>query len=447
MSGPRPGDDTAFFGHPKGLLYIALTEGAERFSYYSMQTLLVLYMVKHLLVGGHAEAVWGLGWLTAWRYHGLGGQPLASAIFGDYASLVFLTPILGGWLADRWLGRRAALLAGSAIMALGHALMAFEGCFIIAMALMIVGVGLFKGNIASQLGELYQPDDPRRAMGFQVFYIALNLAVIVAPLISGTMGERLGWHWGFGAAGVVMLAGLVLYHHATPWLPPQRRAAPDASPTTGLTRADWPRLAAIGLLIPAQAMVLLINMQIYNAYMVWVDARFALSAFGWTIPTSWVVTLDAAISFPMLLGVIAFWRWHARTTGKETDELTRMIIGGLFMVVGALCLVIAAQAPAGARIGLFWPVLFHVFNNIGTAHIMPLGLALFVRLAPPALNATVVGVYYLTFFLANQAVGITGGWLGAMPATQFWLMHAASSAAGLVLFGVVRLVLGRQPPA
>ena len=214
--------DRAFVGHPKGLGYLAMVEACERFSYYSMQTLLVLYMVNYLLPE-RFDSVMGLGWLQQWRYGGAEGQPLASSIFGDYTSLVYFTPILGGFLADRWLGRRMALILGGAVMALGHFLMAFEATFLLALVTLIVGVGLFKGNIASQVGELYKEGDLRRAMAFQIFYIAINVSVIIAPLISGTLGEDVGWHYGFGAAGVVMVIGLGIYLAAGPYLPADNR--------------------------------------------------------------------------------------------------------------------------------------------------------------------------------------------------------------------------------
>ena len=187
-----------------------------------MQTLLVLYMVKYLLLPAHIGGVIGLEWLQANYYGGLQGQPLASKIFGDYTALVYLTPIAGGFIADRWLGRRATLILGGLVMALGHFLMAFEGAFLFALLSLVVGVGLFKGNIASQVGELYADNDVRRAMAFQIFYIAINVSVIAAPLVSGSLGEKVGWHWGFGTAGVVMVAGLLLYLAARPWLPAAR---------------------------------------------------------------------------------------------------------------------------------------------------------------------------------------------------------------------------------
>ncbi|MGC1470593.1 MAG: oligopeptide:H+ symporter, partial [Sphingorhabdus sp.] len=261
--------DRAFLGHPKGLGYLAFVEGCERFSYYSMQTLLVLYMVKYLLLPENAAGVIGLDWLKGW--YGLDGQPLASKIFGDYTSLVYLTPIAGGFIADRWLGRRSTLILGGLFMTLGHFLMAFEGSFLFALMALIVGVGLFKGNIASQVGELYKPEDLRRAMAFQIFYIAINVSVIAAPLVAGTLGERVGWHWGFGTAGIVMVIGLILYIMAEPWLPADNRPAKDAKASAAkepLTRQDWLRIVAVVSLVPILAVALLTNQQIFNAYLV-----------------------------------------------------------------------------------------------------------------------------------------------------------------------------------
>ncbi|MBS1239295.1 MAG: amino acid transporter, partial [Proteobacteria bacterium] len=350
-------NDRAFIGHPKGLGYLALVEGCERFSYYSMQTLLVLYMVNYLLLPEHAAGVLGLGAVKDW--YGLDGQPLASRIFGNYSSLVYLTPIAGGFIADLWLGRRAALIAGGAIMAMGHFLMAFEGSFFFALLALIVGVGLFKGNIASQVGELYKEGDLRRAMAFQIFYIAINVSVIGAPLISGTLGEKIGWHYGFGCAGVVMVVGLLIYLKAGPWLPADNRPKKGeaAAPKQKLTRNDWTRILAVVTLVPVMAVALLTNQQIFNAYLVWADQQFQLTFFGETLPTTWMITIDATLSFAMLVAVAWFWKWRADTTGREPDELGKMIIGSFFTIAGGLCLVIAAATQGGGKIGLFWPVM------------------------------------------------------------------------------------------
>src|SRR6187551_739421 len=201
-----------FLGHPRGLWFLAFTEAWERFSYYGMQSLLVLYMVKYLFLPGRIERVMIF---DAFRqlplYSGLDGQPLASAIFGTYTASVYLTPIFGGFLADRVLGRRRTVLLGALTMAAGHFLMAFETAFLFALLCLVLGCGMFKGNIASQVGGLYKPEDLRRADAFQIFYLGINAGVIASPLIVGTLGEVYGWHYGFAAAGVGMLLATGIY--------------------------------------------------------------------------------------------------------------------------------------------------------------------------------------------------------------------------------------------
>ena len=438
-------DDRAFLGHPKGLGYLGFTEACERFSYYSMQTLLVLYMVNYLLLPGHIEKVTGLAWLRGWHYPGLDGQPLSSAIFGDYTSLVYLTPILGGIIADKLTGRRIALIAGALVMAVGHFLMAFEGAFLFALLALIVGVGLFKGNIATQVGELYAENDLRRAMAFQIFYIFINVSVIAAPLVSGTLGQKVGWHYGFGCAGVVMVLGLILYLSGRRWLPEDRgRARKGKAPPEKLSRNDWNCLIYLLILIPVMAISLLTNQEIFNAYLVWGDQQFNLSFMGTTLPSSWLITLDATLSFSMLVAVAAFWKWWSLKR-REPDEVSKMIIGSVFTIAGGACLFTAALTqPAGAKIGLFWPFMFHLLNSIGFAHILPISLALFTKIAPKQITATVIGLYYLTFFAANKMVGYIGGLYSSLPTTTFWLIHIASAAFGLVAFAAFKLVLGKQ---
>ena len=434
---PAPPHDRAFLGHPKGLGYLSFTEACERFSYYSMQTLLVLYMVKYLLLPGHVENVVGLEWVRVHLFSGLEGQPLASAIFGTYTSLVYATPILGGIIADKWLGRHRTLVAGGIFMAIGHFLMAFEGSFLLALFSLVVGVGLFKGNIATQVGALYKDTDLRRAMAFQIFYIAINASVIIAPLVSGTLGEKIGWHWGFGTAGVVMVLGLIIYLSGKQWLPEDsvRPAKGEpAAPREKMSKNDWTRTIALVTLIPVMAVSLLTNQEIFNAYLVWGDEQFELTFHGTTLPTSWLITLDATLSFAMLVAVAWFWKWWGKTR-NEPDELGKMIIGSFFTIAGGLCLFMAAftQAP-GTKIGLAWPFMFHLLNSIGFANILPVSLALFTKVAPKAITATVVGLYYLAFFAANAIVGYVGGLYSSLPTTTFWLLHVATAVFGLVAF-------------
>jgi len=438
--------DRAFLGHPKGLGFLGFTEACERFSYYSMQTLLVLYMVNYLLLPEHIGKVMGLDWLRSWHYPGLDGQPLSSAIFGDYTSLVYLTPILGGIIADKLTGRRIALIAGALVMALGHFLMAFEGAFLFALLSLIIGVGLFKGNIATQVGELYSESDLRRAMAFQIFYIFINVSVIAAPLISGTLGQKVGWHYGFGCAGVVMVLGLIIYLSGQRWLPADNRPARrvESAPRERLSRHDWTCLIYLLILIPVLAISLLTNQEIFNAYLVWGDQHFNLTFMGTTLPSSWLITLDAILSFSMLVAVAAFWKWWS-LKHREPDEISKMIIGSFFTIAGGLCLFMAALTqPEGGKIGLFWPFMFHLMNSIGFAHILPISLALFSKIAPKQITATVIGLYYLAFFIANKVVGYVGGLYSSLPTTTFWLIHIASAAFGLIAFVVFKLVIGHR---
>jgi POT family proton-dependent oligopeptide transporter len=439
-------DDRAFLGHPKGLGYLGFTEGCERFSYYSMQTLLVLYMVKYLLVPGRMENVVGLGWLNAHVYPGLSGQPLASAIFGTYAALVYATPVLGGIVADKWLGRNTTLIAGGILMAIGHFLMAIQSAFVFALLALVLGVGAFKGNIATQVGALYGPNDLRRAMAFQIFYIFINVSVIIGPLISGTLGQKVGWHWGFGCAGVVMVLGLFIYLSGRKYLPVENRPVrgEERVPREPLSREDWMCVVYLLILIPVLAVSLLTNQEIFNAYIVWGDEQFNRNIFGWAFPSTWLITIDAAVSFAMLVAVAAFWKWWGAHR-REPDEISKMIIGSLFTIAGGLCLFMAALTqPAGGKISMFWPLMFELFNSIGFAHVLPISLALFSKISPKQITSTVIGLYYLCFFIANAVVGYVGGLYSSLPTTTFWLLHVASAVFGLVAFIVFKIVIGHR---
>lgn len=446
--------DRAFLGHPKALGYLAFTEAWERFSYYGMQTLLALYLVKVLLLPGHVE---NIAFFASFRklYGGLDGQPLASAIFGTYTALVYLTPIFGGLIADRWLGKRMAVLIGAVVMAAGHFLMAFEVSFLLALLCLVIGCGLIKGNLASQVGTLYKPEDLRRADAFQIYYLGINAGVIISPLIVGSLGQGVGWHWGFGAAGVGMLISLCIYIAGQKYLPradfsarrtghPVTTAAESgdaAPPPPRLTRADIPALAAVLLLIPVMAVAIVPNNQIFNVYLVWGDARFSLSFFGVHFLSSWLVTIDAIVSVSFLLLVALFYRWYGKRH-REPDELTKIIIGSAFSIAGMMCLAAAAlTTPADAKISMFWPMMFELLNSIAFAHMLPVSLALFARLAPRALHATVIGFYYLAFFGANTLVGWVGGFYETMNTTSFWLLHAGLAGGAGLVFLLFKLAL------
>ena len=171
-----------------------------------------------------------------------------------------------------------------------------------------------------------------------------------------------------------MVAGLLLFLAARPYLPDNRRRAKD-EPREKMGPGDWPRVFALILLVPAMAISLLTNQEIFNAYLVWADQQFQLTFFGMTLPTSWMITIDAALSFSMLVAVAAFWKWRSVRTGSEPDELGKMIIGSFFTIAGGLCLYMAALTQGSAKIGLAWPLMFHLLNSIGFAHILPVSLS------------------------------------------------------------------------
>ena len=221
---PYAGRDVGaeLFGHPRGLTFLFTTEMWERFSYYGMRSLLVLYMTKYLLLPDHAGNVVGLvGFRHALEsvFGPLDVQPLSSQIWGFYTGLVYFTPIFGGLLADRVLGRRRTVVIGAVLMAIGHFMMAVEQLFLFALLALILGNGCFKPNISTQVGRLYPPGDHRRDRAYSIFYVGINVGAFLAPLVCGTLGERAGWHYGFAAAGVGMCIGLAIYLYALPVLP------------------------------------------------------------------------------------------------------------------------------------------------------------------------------------------------------------------------------------
>jgi POT family proton-dependent oligopeptide transporter len=441
-----------FLGHPVGLPVIAFTEAFERFSYYGMQTLLVLYMTKALLLSPHVERIAGFGWFNqvlTWIY-GVppNTQALASHILGTYAALVYLTPIFGGLLADRWLGKTRTVTIGALLMAAGHFLMAFDASFLVALLLLVLGVGCLKGNLASQVGALYPAGDARATDGYQLYYMGISGGAFLGATICGALGEKVAWHWGFGAAGVGMVIGLAIYLAGRRHLPPEPgivRVAADAGKPTTLTVRDWKVLLLLALMIPVLAVSALGNQQMFNAYLIWADRSYDFMLFGLRIPTSFLVSFDAITGFLLMGGTVLFWRWFARHW-PEPDQMSKLIIGCLissaaFILVG----VVASQhAATGVKPALWLALCINMLNNIGFANVFPVSLALYSRLAPAGFAGTVIGIYYLFLFLAGILVGIVGGWLDIMPPAQFWGIHVAAILGAAAVFLGIKLAFGRM---
>lgn len=451
------------FGHPRGLWYLCFCEGFERFSYYGMQALLVLYLTQYLLLPGHIEHVAGFeqfraGVSTAYQWLGYlfgignGGDistpvATAAAITGVYSSGVYLTPIIGGFLADRVIGRTGTVIIGSLLMVLGHFLMAFDVSFVFAILCLFVGVGCFKGNIASQVGELYAINDLRRGEAYQLFMLGIQISVVAAPIVTGGLGA-INWHYGFGAAGVGMAIALVVYLVGRKNLPPDHRKLEAAAKAKGvqakLTGRDIAAMAVLVALLPVLAASAIGNQEIFNAYLLWGDAHYQLEFFGQRMPTAWLVSLDAVVSFVTMVGVVAFWRFYGKWR-KEPDEIVKIAIGSLIAAIGPLVLAWAAanEAATGQKASLLVGLGFHIFNDIGFAMVFPVGLALYSRAAPKAFSGLFIGVYYLHLFMCNLATGKLAGMIETMSGSAFWTMHAGIIAgAGVIL--LVAAILFRK---
>jgi len=442
---PPAGKD--ILGHPRGLAYLVFAEAWERFSYYGMQALLVLYLTQYLLLPENLAHVVGFVPFRAFL-EGLYGPlatpvTLAAAITGLYSAGVYFTPMIGGWIADQFLGRTATVALGAIFMVAGHFLMAFDVAFIAAILCLFVGVGLFKGNIASQVGELYGPGDLRRSNAYQTFLLGVQIAVIIAPIVTGFLGEKIAWHYGFGAAGVGMAIALVVYLSGRKYLPPERPrgAAAKAAPQPKLTGRDWATMAVLVALLPVLAMTAIGNQEIFNAYLLWGEQNYNLVFFGETMPVSWLVSLDAIISTLTVGGALVFWSVWAKYW-KEPDEIVKLAIGAL-IAAGAPLLLAAASAhvvATGQKVSLLWGIGFHVINDVGFAMIFPVGLALFSRAAPRQVGGLFIGIYYLHLFICNFATGKVAGLIETMDGSTFWGMHAAIIAAGAVLLVVFALL-------
>jgi proton-dependent oligopeptide transporter, POT family len=433
--------DTAFIGHPVGLAWLSGSEFWERFAYYGMQTLLVLYLTHYLLQPGHIEQVLGFDAFRrfiGWIYGTQSQMALASNTAQLYAALVYVTPLAGGYIADRLIGRTATVSLGAIIMVIGTFLLALNSTFLIALALLLAGVGCFKANIASQVGALYRTDDPRRADGFQIYFLGIQLAVIISPFICGTLGQKVDWHLGFVAAGVGMVFGLAIYLAGRRNFPPEPiRKKGDHVERPPLTARDWKTVILLVALLPVLAVSIIGNQEIFDAYLVWGEKAFQTVFFGFNMPITWLVSLDAFVSAVTMVGVIAFWRWYGRHW-PEPAEITKIVIGVAISALGPLVLAGCAMVADSTHhpVPLYWAVGFHLLNDIGFANVLPVGLALYSRTAPKGLGGVMIAVYYVHLFIGNTLTGYLGGLLGTMANSTFWLLHAGLMAiAAVILLG------------
>ncbi|MFO1338600.1 MAG: peptide MFS transporter [Burkholderiaceae bacterium] len=414
---PTPRTDATWFGQPRGLTVLFLTEMWEKFSFFGMRTLQIYYMIKQLHFA----------------------QADASLIYGLYAGGVYLTPLFGGYAADRWLGRRRAVFSGGVLMAMGHFALASEALFFPALALIAVGNGLFLPNLPSQVGDLYGPQDPRRGGAFNIYYVGVNLGALLAPLVCGTLGEVYGWHVGFGAAGVGMCLGLAVYALGARHLPPDppRRPRPaaraDAAPAAG---------SFVPLLLVALAVIVFRSAyeQSGNTLAVWAETGVDRHVFGFEVPVTWVQSLNPLFVFLFTPLVVAAWR-RAAANGREPPALVKMALGAAGVALSYLLLaVVASVGGAGAAHGL-WLLLFFALYTLGELYILPVGLGLFARLAPAGMGATVIAAWFLASFGGNLLSGVVGrAWAWWGPGGFFLALAAIAGGAAAALLALAPLL-------
>jgi POT family proton-dependent oligopeptide transporter len=408
-------------GHPRGLYILFFTEMWERFSYYGMRSLLVLYMVQSL----HFEVV------------------PASQLYGLYTGLVYLTPALGGLIADRYLGRDKAIVLGGILMALGHFTMVLTPLpfFILALFFIVLGCGLFKPSISVQVGALYAADDPRRDNAYSIFYMGINLGSFLAPLICGTLGQRLGWHYGFGAAGLGMLIALVVYiwgrssiviHSDHRQTNHAKMDTPASTPTK-----PWQRIAAlVGLGLFGNIAFWATFEQAGTSLTLFADqsTNLVVPGFGMSMPSSWFQTANPL--FIMLLTPLFAIGWEALRRRQREPSVPLKFVLGLALVAAGFAVMHKAgvQADKAQQVSPLWLLGAYFLNTCAELCISPVGLSVVTRLAPARWLSLLMGLW-----LASQAIA---NFIGGQMASEYAsVSHGAFFMGPVWLAGISACIL------
>ncbi|MEO6925669.1 MAG: peptide MFS transporter [Rhodanobacter sp.] len=409
-----------WFGHPRGLTVLFLTEMWEMFSFFGMRAILVYYMTKHLDMD----------------------QEYASLVYGAYAAFVYFTPVFGGMLADRWLGKARAVVIGGSMMALGHFMMSSEALFYPALCMIALGNGLFLPSLASQIEGLYRDGDVRSKSAYNIYYVGINLGGFLAPLVCGTLGESFGWHWGFAAAGFGMLLSLVIYLAGRRYLPPEpARGAETRAARPPMDRATRDRFA---FLIGIAAIVVVFRgayEQNGNTIALWADTGIDRQlASGWVIPMTWFQSINSLAVFAFTPFLVARWARLAKR-GVDTPLLARMAFGAAIVAASYVALgVVAGWGEShGVRVSWLWLFVWFVVFTIGELYILPVGLALFGRLAPEGFRATSIATWFFAGFFGNLLAGALGTlWSKLGHGVFFSLIGAVAGLSAVLLYMLSR---------
>ena len=428
-------------GHPRGLTTLFFTEMWERFSYYGMRSILVLFMVAPIAEGG-------LGFDTM----------KATSLYGTYTMAVYLLAIPGGYVADRLLGARRSVLVGGIVIAAGHFSMVFASTasFYAGLVMIAVGTGLLKPNISAMVGGLYPSDDPRRESGFSIFYMGINLGAALSPLACGYLAQSAGfksllasngmspessWHWGFGAAGVGMTLGLIQYlvhrerlRHVGNLTTPAERIA---TPNQPLTRQEWLRVAAIGVFFAFTVLFWSVYEQAGSSLTLFADRLTRNEAFGWAFPSSWFQSVQAVFVIALAPVYSAMW---LKMDNRQPSSPAKFSIGLLFLGLGTLLMVPAAVMAGSGRVSPWWLVVVYFLQVVGEMCLSPVGLSTVTRLAPAKLVGLMMGVWFLASAIGNKFAGELGGLFDdANPTGNAWLFGgmAAGSLVAAALLAVL----------
>ncbi len=409
----RPRD--SWFGQPRGLTVLFLTNMWEQFSYFGMRALLIYYMTTNLLLD----------------------QQTSSFVYGAYTAFAYFTPIVGGALADRLLGKRRAVIAGASIMAVGHFMMASEALFYPALATIALGNGLFLPTLPSQINDLYEANDARRAWAYNVYYVGINIGGFLAPLVCGTLGEVYGWHYGFGAAGIGMVLGLGIYLWGGKYLPAENQPLASVPLPRGTYINRGRHRDTVLLLLGIGLAVTVFRgsyEQVGNTVALWTAVGVDRSLFGIVIPMTWFQSLNPLLVILLTPMLLARWRQKAQE-GVEPSPTKKMALGALIVAVAYLLLSVASFVSSEGEASWLWLVAFFVVFTLGELYILPNGLGLFAKLAPPRFGASTVAAWYFAIFSGSLTAGLVGTlWSTLSQPIFFGLLAGIATIASLCLF-------------
>ncbi|MEX2157294.1 MAG: peptide MFS transporter [Gemmatimonadales bacterium] len=418
--------DRGWFGHPRGLSTLFFTEMWERFSFYGLRALLVFYMTASAAQGG-------LGFPTE----------RATSILGWYGFGVYAAAIPGGWIADRFLGQYRSVFVGGVIIALGHFSLAMPSVttFYLGLCLIVIGTGLLKPNISTMVGALYDQDDERRDAGFSIFYMGINLGAFLAPLVVGTLGQRVDWHVGFACAGVGMTLGLIQYVAGKQRLLPAlerigqsaTRSAASAEPWWRFTRDEWGRVGAIAVFFLFSCVFWAAFEQAASSLNLFADRFTRLRLFGFEFPSTWFQSLNSMFMIFGLAPLLA-WLW-IRLGPRQPSSPVKFAFGLLFAGLGFALLVPAAKLAQeqGVLVSPWWLVGVYFLHTIGELCLSPVGLSIVTKLAPARIVGSMMGLWFLSIAVGNKMAGWVAGYFERMPLPQLFGAVAATTIVAAVM--------------